>query len=181
MSLLPDDWREIPAEMMERLREHTLRTEEARTEHYYHTGVLGQFAGIPVYHNEGRWYVSIKDLHYMRDDPHAWEKAERYEAMHFPRQHGKSKGTHVNRPGSPTRGQVYVDLDTNTTHRFDGVQWTQILKTRWPDLNITEVPDDMTDEEALESDEERAKRICIWCGDLLSTVEALAIHEETCE
>ena len=169
---------EIPADTMELLRESTRRSEEARTQRYYEAGVLGQFTGIPVYHDEGRWYISTKDLSMSHD----WEKAEVYEARHFQRdRHARPKGTHANRPENPTRGQVYVDLDTNTTHRFDGVQWREILKTRWPELDITEVPDDMSDEEALMSDEERAVRICIWCGQMQESVEALALHEETCE
>lgn len=60
---IPDDWREIPADIVGKLEDSYRRVNEARTVDYYNTGVLAQFSGIPVYHREGRWYVSRYDLH----------------------------------------------------------------------------------------------------------------------
>ena len=38
------------------------KASEQRDVDYYNTGVLGNLAGFPVYHREGRWYISKTDL-----------------------------------------------------------------------------------------------------------------------
>lgn len=48
--------------MATELEKNYRRDTEARTVDYYNTGVLSPFAGVPVYHREGRWYVSKRDL-----------------------------------------------------------------------------------------------------------------------
>ena len=52
--------------MAAKLDDEYRRVTEARTVDYYNTGVLGQFTGVPVYHREGRWYVSTQDLNTRR-------------------------------------------------------------------------------------------------------------------
>lgn len=41
------------------------KAHEERTDQYFRTGALNTLTGVPVYHREGRWYVSKNDLNQM--------------------------------------------------------------------------------------------------------------------
>ena len=46
------------------VEEHRKATEK-RDADYFNTGALSTLTGVPVYHREGRWYVSKNDLNQM--------------------------------------------------------------------------------------------------------------------